>query len=194
VTVEPAVTRLRHQVPLLVWLVLIWVLLWGTWSWANVVTGIVVALVVTVLLPLPHVAGGTRIRPAAALRFLGRFAVDLVLSAAQVAWLTLRPGGAGRSAIVQVQLRTDSDLLLTMVAETVSLVPGSLVLDLDREERLITVHVLGVPELEAVAREKDAVLATEDRLVRAFGSAAEVAALDAEPDQPERRSPGRGTP
>ncbi|MGY1639508.1 Na+/H+ antiporter subunit E [Geodermatophilus sp. SYSU D00703] len=193
-TVEPTVTRLRHQIPLLVWLVLVWILLWGTWSWANVVSGVVVALVVTVLLPLPHVVGGNRLRPLPTLAFLVRFAADLVVSAAQVAWLTLRPGGAGRSAIVQVQLRTDSDLLLTMVAEAVSLVPGSLVLDLDREEKLITVHLLGVPDLAAVAREKESVLATEDRLVRAFGSPAEVAALDAAPDQPERRPAGRRTP
>jgi multicomponent Na+:H+ antiporter subunit E len=194
VTVEPAVTRLRHQVPLLAWLVLVWILLWGSWSWANVISGAVVALVVTVLLPLPHVAGGTRLRPLPLLAFLGRFAADLVVSGAQVAWLTLRPGGAGRSAIVQVQLRADSDLLLTMVAEAVSLVPGSLVLDLDREQKLITVHLLGVRDLDAVAREKQGVLATEDRLVRAFGSAADVAALDAAPDRPERRPAGRGTP
>ncbi len=31
-TVEPAATRLRHQVPLAVWLVVVWMLLWGTWS------------------------------------------------------------------------------------------------------------------------------------------------------------------
>ena len=193
-TVEPAVTRLRHQIPLLIWLVLVWILLWGTWSWANVISGVVVALVVTVLLPLPHVVGGTRLRPLPLLAFLGRFAADLVVSAAQVAWLTLRPGGAGMSAIVQVQLRTDSDLLLTMVTESLSLVPGSIVLDLDREQRLITVHLLHVRDLDAVAREKEGVLATEDRLVRAFGSAAEIAALDAAPDQPERRAAGRRTP
>ncbi|MGY1621372.1 Na+/H+ antiporter subunit E [Geodermatophilus sp. SYSU D00965] len=193
-TVEPAVTRLRHQVPLLAWLVLVWILLWGTWSWANVVSGVVVALVVTVFLPLPHVVGGVRLRPLPLLAFLGGFTTDLVVSAAQVAWLTLRPGGAERSAIVQVQLRTDSDLLLAMVAESLSLVPGSIVLDLDREQKLITLHLLGVRDLDAVAREKERVLATEDRMVRAFGSAADVAALDADPHQPERRPAGRRTP
>jgi multicomponent Na+:H+ antiporter subunit E len=194
VTVEPAVTRLRHQIPLLVWLVLVWILLWGTWSWANLLSGLLVGLVVLVLLPLPHVVGGVRLRPAALLAFLGHFAVDLAVSGAQVAWLALRPGRGARSAIVQVQLRADSDLLLTMVAEALCLVPGSLVLDLDRERRLITLHLLHVRDLEAVAGEKERVLAVEDRLVRAFGSAADVAALDAEPDQPERRPAGRRTP
>jgi multicomponent Na+:H+ antiporter subunit E len=173
-------SRLRHQLPLLVWLVLVWILLWGTWSWANLLSGALVALLVTVLLPLPSVTGGTRVRLVPLLRFLGHFVLDLLVSAAQVAWLALRPGRQQRSAIVRVQLRTDSDLLLTMVAEALSLVPGSLVLDLDREERTITVHLLHVRDRDHVERERADVLVVEDRLVRAFGSAEDVAALDRE--------------
>jgi multicomponent Na+:H+ antiporter subunit E len=170
--------RLRHQVPLLAWLVLVWILLWGTWSWANLLSGVLVALLVTLILPLPHVVGGTRVRPLPLLAFLGHFVVDLVVSGAQVAWLALRPGGQGYSAIVQVQLRTDSDLLLTMVAEALSLVPGSLVLDLDRERRTVTVHLLHVRDRAHVEQERADVLVVEERLVRAFGSAEDVAELD----------------
>ena len=73
-----------------------------------------------------------------------------------MAWRAIGPGGVQQGAIVQVQLRADSDLLLTMVAETISLVPGSLVLDLDREERLIAVHLLHVHDLADVERQKPA--------------------------------------
>nr|WP_204332147.1 Na+/H+ antiporter subunit E [Geodermatophilus sabuli] len=170
---------MRHQVPLVVWLVLVWILLWGTWSWANVVSGLVVALAVLVFLPLPHVVGGIRVRPLALLAFVGQFVTDLVVSGAQVAWLALRPGGARQSAIVRVQLHADSDLLLTMVAEATSLVPGSLVLDLDREARVMTVHLLHVRDHAHVEREKADVLRTEQRLVGAFGSAADVESLRA---------------
>lgn len=176
-TVEPAAPRLRHQIPVLVWLVLVWILLWGTWSWANLLSGTAVALVVMLLLPLPPVVGGTRVRPMALVRFVGHFLGDLAVSGAQVAWRALSPGGVRHGAIVQVQLRADSDLLLTMVAETVSLVPGSLVLDLDREQRLIAVHLLHARDLADVARQKADVLATEDRIVRAFGTAEDIAAL-----------------
>ncbi|PRY48222.1 multisubunit sodium/proton antiporter MrpE subunit [Geodermatophilus tzadiensis] len=177
-TVEPAATRLRHQVPLVVWLVLVWMLLWGTWSWANLLSGLLVALTVLILLPLPHVIDGTRVRPVPLLVFLGHFVVDLFTSGAEVAWQALRPGGVHRTAIVQVQLRADSDLLLTLVAEATSLVPGSLVLDLDREHRVITLHLLPVRDLADVERKKAHVLVVERRLVRAFGSAADVAALE----------------
>jgi multicomponent Na+:H+ antiporter subunit E len=190
---RPAAAQLRHQLPLLGWLVLVWILLWGTWSWANLLSGLLVALAVTVLLPLPAVVGGLIVRPLPLVAFLGHFLVDLALSGAQVAWQALRPGRQRQSAIVRVRLRTDSDLLLTMIAQTVSLIPGSLVLDLDREERSIAVHLLHVRDAEHVELEKAGVLATEDRVVRAFGSTAEIAALDVGPDAP-RRPAGRTTP
>jgi multicomponent Na+:H+ antiporter subunit E len=178
VSARPAPSRLRSQLPLLAWLVLVWILLWGTWSWANLLSGAAVALLVTVLLPLPGVVGGTRVRPLPLLVFAGHFVLDLLVSAAQVAWQALRPGSQRKSAIVQVQLRTDSDLLLTMVAEALSLVPGSLVLDLDREERTVTVHLLHVRDREHVERERADVLVVEDRLIRAFGSREDLEALD----------------
>jgi multicomponent Na+:H+ antiporter subunit E len=184
-------SQVRHQLPLLVWLVLVWILLWGTWSWANLISGVVVAVAVTVLLPLPPVVGGLRFRPAAVGRFLGHFVVDLVVSAAQVAWQTLRPGGIRHSAIISVQMRTDSDLLLTVVAESLTLVPGSLVIDLDREQRTLSLHILHVRDEEDVERRRAAVLAEEDRVVRAFGSAEEIAALASggTPADAERRTP-----
>ena len=173
--------RLRHQLPLLLWLVLVWNLLWGTWSWANLLSGVLVALGVTLLLPLPPVVGGARIRPVALVRFLVHFVVDLVSSGALVAWQTVRPTGIDRSAIITVQLRTDSDLLLTILTESLTLVPGSMVIDLDREHRTIALHILHVRDESDVERQREAVLAEEDRVVRAFGSPDEIAALDSAP-------------
>jgi multicomponent Na+:H+ antiporter subunit E len=178
-TAGPA-ARLRHQLPLLLWLVLVWNLLWGTWSWANLISGTVVALAVTVVLPLPPVVGGTRVRPVPLLVFVGAFLLDLVLSAAQVAWQTIRPQGIRHSAIVSVQLRTDSDLLMTIVAEATALVPGSLVIDMDREQQTLAVHLLHVRDAADVERQRAAVLRTEERVVRAFGSAEEIAAVRAD--------------
>ncbi|MGW5027713.1 Na+/H+ antiporter subunit E, partial [Streptomyces albidoflavus] len=47
----------RHRrvldLPLVVWLAVIWVLLWGTFSWANLVNGVVVAVLLCLAFPLP---------------------------------------------------------------------------------------------------------------------------------------------
>ena len=183
--------HLRHQIPLLAWLVLVWMLLWGTWSWANLISGLVVAVAVTLLLPLPPVVGGLRVRPWPLLAFLGHFFADLVASAALVAWQTIRPGGIRYSAIISVQMRTDSDLLLTIVSESLTLVPGSLVIDLDRDSRTLSLHILHVRDEADVERRRAAVLAEEERVVRAFGSAEEIAALTS---GGAVAGAGRGTP
>ena len=125
------------------------------------------------------------------LRYLVRFVADLATSSAQVAWEAIRPSGLRNGAIISVRLRSDSDLLLTMITESLCLVPGSIVIDLDREQRTIALHLLSVRDLAAVERQRAEVLATEDRVVRAFGSAADIAALDREPDP--RRPGGRTT-
>ena len=115
----PAPSGLRHQLPLLAWLVVR----------VDPAVGHVLlgqrgvgrgrgALLVMLLLPLPPVVGGTRVRPLSLLRFVGHFLVDLAVSGAQVAWRALGPSGVQQGAIVRVQLRADSDLLLTAVAET----------------------------------------------------------------------------
>ena len=192
-TVEPAATghRFQHQLPLLVWLVLVWNLLWGTWSWANLLGGATLALVVTLLLPLPPAVGGARLHPRAFVVFVGWFVVDLVTSAALVAWQTVRPRGIGRSAIIRVQMRTDSDLLLTILTESLTLVPGSMVIDMDRERRTLSLHVLHVEDERDVERQRSSVLDQEERVVRAFGSVEDIAALSVPLDQ---RGADRGRP
>jgi multicomponent Na+:H+ antiporter subunit E len=98
-----------------------------------------------------------------------------------VAWLAVRPGSPPRGALVKVRLRTDSDLLLTLIAEALTLVPGSVVLDVDRPHRELSLHLLHVRDDDDLRRQKASVLATEDRVVRAFGTAEDVAALEREP-------------
>jgi len=160
----------------LLWLVLVWNLLWGTWSWANLLSGVVVAVLVTVLLPLPSEAGGLRLRPWPALVYVVRFLLDLVVSSVEVVVLAFgraRP----RGAIIAVQVRTDNDLLLTILAETVSLIPGSIVVELDRDRRMLGLHVLDVRDQADVAAQKQRVLGEEERIVRAFGGPEDLARL-----------------
>ena len=117
----------------------------------------------------------------------------LIRSGALVAWQTVRPRGIDRSAIIKVQLRTDSDLLLTIVAESLTLVPGSVVIDMDREQRTLSLHVLHVRDMADVEARRAAVLAEEERVVRAFGSPDEIAALAHAPGEAPAGT-GRRTP
>jgi len=145
----------RRVVPV-AWLVLTWTLLWGTFSWANLLSGLLVAVLVLGLFPLPHVAGSGWLRPWALVRFVAHVVADLVTSSLQVAWLSIRPGPPVRSAVVEVTLETRSEFLMAVIVETLSLVPGSVILESRPAERVIYAHVLGADDeagIEAFRRQ-----------------------------------------
>ena len=59
---------------------------------------------------------------------------------------------------------------MTFTAEAISLVPGSIVVDVDRQESVLYVHVINVRTEEDLEEFRDEVFATEKRLVMAIGS------------------------
>ena len=134
------------------WLTVVWVLLWGTFSWANLIGGVVVALLVLVAFPLPPVSSAGALRPLGLLRVALDVARDLAVSSVQVAWQSVRPGPPPRSSIVAVEVPDDSELLMALLVECLSLVPGSVVVEADAAERTLWAHVLGADDAAAIAR------------------------------------------
>jgi multicomponent Na+:H+ antiporter subunit E len=152
----------------LCWLVLVWVLLWGKISAANILGGLAIAMVITVLLPLPAVPIEGRLHPLSLLRLVVVVAYQLVLSSVQVAWLAVKPGPPLLSAVLRARLAIKSDLVLALAVNIMSLIPGSIVLEVDQERRLVYVHVIDVGNEKAVARFYRQVEQIERLLVAAF--------------------------
>jgi multicomponent Na+:H+ antiporter subunit E len=151
-------------------LTIIWVLFWGRLNPLTVLGGLLVATVVLAAFPLPPVTFGGRIRPVALLRLAARFAADLVVASFQVALLAFRFGHLPRSAILSVRLKAPSDLGLTLTAEALSLVPGSLIIEADRDRGILYIHVLNVRDASDANRFRRSVLDLESRINAAFGS------------------------
>ncbi|MDY7087953.1 MAG: Na+/H+ antiporter subunit E [Actinomycetota bacterium] len=154
-------------------LTVIWMFLWGSFTPLTFTGGLIVAVIVLIVFPLPPVTHAGRVRPYGLLRFAVRFLRDLVVASAQVALLAFRIGHVPRSAIISVSLRRPSDMSLTLTAEALSLVPGSLIVDVDRRRGILYVHVLGVSSPEEADRFRDGVLDLEGRIIEAFGARAE---------------------
>ena len=128
------------------WLTAVWVGLWGSVSVANVLGGLALSAVLLRLLPMDPLPSTTRAAPLGVLRFLGVFLVALVQSSLQVVVLVVRPRLRLRQAVLEVPVRGGGDRLLTLVANAVSLTPGTLTLEVDREREVLHVHVLDVGE------------------------------------------------
>lgn len=160
--------RLALRLWVLVWLMLVWILLWGTVSPANVLGGLAIAGLITILLPLPAVPVEGRLHPLSLLRLVAVVAYQLVLSSLQVAWLAIKPGPPLLSAVLRARLGVKSDLVLALAVNIMSLIPGSMVLEIDQKRRLIYVHVIDVGNDKAVSRFYRQVAQIERLLVAAF--------------------------
>lgn len=176
-TARRTLRTLWVQLPFSVWLIAVWMMLWGQFTLLAAVTGIIVAILVTRVFRLPPVELSGRLNPWYLIVFAVLFLGAVVAGSLQVAWLVLRPRGRPRSAIMAVPLRTDDDLIMTHVGVTASLIPGSLVTDTDRDRRIIYLHVFGVESLDDVEKQRAQVLRWERRIVRAVGSREQYAQL-----------------
>ncbi|WP_130399685.1 Na+/H+ antiporter subunit E [Micromonospora violae] len=179
--------RWRDQAVALGWLVVVWTLLWGDITWANLVGGLLVGGAVLVFFPLPAVSFGGRLRPRALLAFAGRFVIELVNASLHIAWIAVQPGYRPRGAIIAVRLRIATDLNLALTAEAVSLVPGTLILEIDRDSGTLYLHVLDTHDRADLDVAREHALAVERRIVRAVGSNAELRRLDVTPPGRETR-------
>lgn len=159
----------RHPF-ILLWLTVVWVGLWGSLTAANVLGGLAVAAVLLALLPLAQAPSQGWVRWPALLRYLVFFALELVRASLIVVWQVLRPGGELRQAVIAVDAMGASDRLLTVVANSISLTPGTLTLEVDRERSILYVHVLDVSGPEGVERARRSIEHLERLAILALGS------------------------
>ena len=152
----------------LCWLILVWMFLWGSVSAANALSGLAVALVITVLLPLPPVPIEGRLHPLSLLRLVVAVGYYLVLSSVQVAWLAIKPGPPPRTAVLRAHLALKSDLVLALAVNVINLIPGSIVLEIDQTRRMLYMHVIDVGSDRAVNQFYRQVAEVERLLVSTF--------------------------
>ncbi|MXG88214.1 Na+/H+ antiporter subunit E [Nocardioides flavescens] len=157
------------QWPMVVWLTLVWAVLWGSWTPLSFVSGVVVAVLASVVFPLPPLHVHVRIRPVGVVVLVARFVADVVVASLQVAAITLRPPPDLRSAIVKVPLHTESDLVLTATALMASLVPGSVVVEVHRSTHTLYLHALRVRDEAELEEVRWTVWRQEQRILEAFG-------------------------
>ena len=156
----------------ILWLIVLWVLLWADLSVATVVGGFVVAVFVLTFARVPRLLrrGDTqtpRVRPISLLYFMGFVFVELVKSNVILAWEIITPGTRIRNGVIAVPLRTSQPITMMVVANVITLTPGTMTIDVKGDPPVLYVNVLFLHDVEQVRRD---LLHLEELAVRAFGS------------------------
>jgi multicomponent Na+:H+ antiporter subunit E len=161
-----------------VWLFAVWLLLWGRADALTVIGGAVVVAAVYALSRLPAVPTIRRVRPLWCVVAAAEFCWDLLLSSLVIARHALYRPGQVMGAIVEVDARTRSELILLATTTSISLRPGTILVDLDWDRHVLYIHAMPVRSQKQADSSRNGVLHTEHRLMRALVTSEDAAEHD----------------
>ena len=133
-------------------LALVWTAVSGSFSFLNFVFGFVLAIFALSLIreQVGSVGYFSRARRVISLFLL--FIYELVLSAWRVAVTVLTPRMDLKPGIIAYPLKVDRDFEITILANLITLTPGTLSIDVSDDRRILYVHAMDASDPEATKR------------------------------------------
>lgn len=132
---------------------LLWLALTGRFSAANLALGYVIGFIV-LWYCRPHMRTTRyfeKLRCAAG--FVLFFLWELVKANLKVAFDVMTPRHRMRPGVIAVPLDARSDTEITLLANLITLTPGTLSLDLSTDRRVLYVHVMYIDDVDSMRRE-----------------------------------------
>lgn len=135
---------------LLFWAV--WLVLWGDFSILSFASGFILACAVFYY-SKPFLKHNMPLRPLKWSVFWLKISYDIILANFTVAKQVLNPYEQLKPAIIEVPTVLEDELALAIFCSIINIVPGTLTMRIDREHRLVVVHVLSTDTPEAILQE-----------------------------------------
>lgn len=151
-------------------LVALWLLAWGEVTVANVLSGTAVAAVLLVVFPPdPPTERHLRVSFVGVARLVGYVVAQLVSSNVVMVHEVLRPRSAATPGVLAHHLQTPSEVVVTVITSIISLSPGTMTVDVDRDASTIYVHFLFLDDVDQARAQLDRL---EQVVTAAIGEAA----------------------
>jgi multicomponent Na+:H+ antiporter subunit E len=133
-------------------LAFLWATITADYGALNLLTGFLLGNL-SLLLVRRRFRGGAFRRGFKLLQLAGYFVLELVLSSLRVSRDVLSPRLRFRPAIVALPLDARRDVEIFLLANLVSLTPGTLSIDVSRDRTVLYVHTMHGEEAEAMVRD-----------------------------------------
>ncbi|OFQ57535.1 cation:proton antiporter [Corynebacterium sp. HMSC035E02] len=153
----------------MVWIVVMWCMLMGEVTVANLVGGLLVSLFIVFALPLPAMpVAGISVSWGKLIVFMAQWFVELLEASIMVGWLAVRPQPVPKTAIVKLPMRVENEFILSLAVSLYNLQPGGTVSDIDIANRMLTIHLLNADSEKDLEREIAAVRKLEADMIAIF--------------------------
>jgi len=139
--------------PLNLALALAWAAVTGSFSLLNLLFGFALGSAALLLIReqadvLAYLGRLYRVASLAAL-----FLYELMKSAIRVAWLVVQPKMPLHPGLIAYPLTVDRDFEIALLANLITLTPGTLSVDVSPDRRTLYIHAIDVPDPEAARRD-----------------------------------------
>lgn len=121
---------------------LVWAAVTGSFSLVNVIFGFALGALALSLIREQVGSVGYFSRARRVLSLMVLFIYELVLSSVRVAAIVLRPGMNLKPGIFAYPLKVDRDFEITLLANLITLTPGTLSVDVSDDRKMLYVHAL----------------------------------------------------
>lgn len=130
-----------------------WAALIGNFTLANAVIGFAIGYAALwIASPLYRRSTYFR-RVLRIMRLIALFIYELIVSSVRVAWDVITPTHLSQPGVIAVPLDVTTDEEILLVANLISLTPGTLSLDVSSDRRTLYVHAMFVDDPEALRQE-----------------------------------------
>lgn len=145
---------------------LVWLAVSGSFTIPNLLLGIAASALSLALIRGHIREDGRRLRPLKMLSLFVLFIKELALSAWKVAVLVASPKMVLKPGIFAFPLTVDRDFEITLLANLITLTPGTLSVDVSEDRRVLYVHALDCSD--PVGTRRDIANGFEKKIMEAF--------------------------
>ncbi|QKS70823.1 Na+/H+ antiporter subunit E [Paenalkalicoccus suaedae] len=144
---------MAFQILLNIALALIWMMLRGTYTFPDFVVGYIIGLLLLIVLRRFLEFEFYFKRVVAMAKLILLFLYKLVLSNIDVIKIVLSPKMDIEPGIIAVPTKLKSDWEVTLLANLISLTPGTLTMNFSEDGRTLYIHSIHVPDKDAAIKE-----------------------------------------
>ena len=147
-------------------LALAWAAVTGSFSEINLLFGFGLGLFALYLIREQVGTAGYFERSGRVVSLAVRFIIELVKSAVGVFLLVIRPNLDIKPGIIAYPLKVDRDFEITLLANLITLTPGTLSVEVSNDRRILYVHAIDASDPEGM--KQDIAEAFERKIMEAF--------------------------
>lgn len=139
---------MKNQFLLNILLAIAWMLLTGELTAENFIEGLIIGYII--LWVSKAALGGTKYfkKIPKAISFFFYFVKELIVANLKVAFDIITPKDYMKPGIVAVPLDAETDMEITLLANLITLTPGTLSLDVSKDKKVLYIHTLYLDDIE----------------------------------------------